>query len=72
MQEALAANGETAPEGSWDPVREPVPDIQELAKDMEAREQEAEAAPRPPRTRLRSRRPLPGTPAAEEPTGESR
>ena len=26
MQEALAANGDTAPEGSWDPEREPIPD----------------------------------------------
>jgi uncharacterized protein YqhQ len=37
MQEALAANGDTAPEGSWDPVRQPIPDAQELAKEMEAR-----------------------------------
>ncbi len=37
MQEALAANGETAPEGSWDPVREPIPDAAELARDVEAR-----------------------------------
>ena len=37
MQEGLAANGETAPEGSWDPPREPIPDADELAKEMEAR-----------------------------------
>jgi len=37
MQEALAANGDTAPEGSWDPVREPIPDAGELARTMEAR-----------------------------------
>jgi uncharacterized protein YqhQ len=38
MQEALAANGEIAPEGSLDPEREPVPDAKELAADVEARE----------------------------------
>jgi uncharacterized protein YqhQ len=37
MQEALAANGDTAPLGSWDPVREPIPDAGELAREMEAR-----------------------------------
>jgi uncharacterized protein YqhQ len=37
MQEALAANGDTAPAGSWDPVREPIPEAGELAKEMEAR-----------------------------------
>jgi uncharacterized protein YqhQ len=37
MQEALAANGDTAPEGSLDPVREPIPDAKELARDVEAR-----------------------------------
>jgi uncharacterized protein YqhQ len=37
MQEALAANGEEAPNGSLEPVREPVPDVKALAKDMEAR-----------------------------------
>jgi uncharacterized protein YqhQ len=37
MQEALAANGDTAPEGSWDPEREPIPDAGELARTMEAR-----------------------------------
>ena len=78
MQEALAANGETAPDGSWDPVREPVPDIQELAKDMEARELEAEAALKAAKDSpvIAAGSPaataLPGTPAAEEPTGESR
>ena len=44
MQEALAANGDTAPEGSWDPVREPIPDVGELAKEMEARLDAEEAA----------------------------
>jgi hypothetical protein len=37
MQEALAANGDTAPAGSWDPAREPIPEPGELAKEMEAR-----------------------------------
>lgn len=37
MQEALAANGDTAPAGSWDPAREPIPDVGELAREMEAR-----------------------------------
>ncbi len=37
MQEALAANGDTAPEGSWDPPREPIPDATELAHSVEAR-----------------------------------
>ena len=44
MQESLAANGETAPEGSLDPVREPIPDAEELAKEMEARLEAEEAA----------------------------
>jgi uncharacterized protein YqhQ len=44
MQESLAANGETAPEGSWDPPREPIPDADELAKEMEARHEAEEAA----------------------------
>jgi uncharacterized protein YqhQ len=37
MQEALAANGDAAPEGSLDPLREPIPDAKELARDVEAR-----------------------------------
>ena len=44
MQEGLAANDDTAPEGSWDPVREPIPDVEELAKEMEARLEAEEAA----------------------------
>ncbi len=44
MQEGLAANGETAPAGSLDPVREPIPDAGELAKEMEARLDADEAA----------------------------
>jgi uncharacterized protein YqhQ len=47
MQEALKANGDTAPAGSWNPEREPIPDAGVLAKDMEARidaEEAAEAA----------------------------
>jgi uncharacterized protein YqhQ len=44
MQESLAANGETAPEGSLDPVREPIPEVDELAKEMEARLEAEEAA----------------------------
>jgi hypothetical protein len=44
MQEGLAANGDTAPEGSWDPPREPIPDVDELAKEMEARLDAEEAA----------------------------
>jgi hypothetical protein len=64
MQEALAANGETAPEGSWDPVREPVPDAEALAKEMELRESTATATAEAGGTLT--------TPAAEEPAGESR
>ena len=43
MQEGLAANGESAPAGSWDPEREPIPDAEELAKEMEARLEAEEA-----------------------------
>ena len=38
MQEALNANGEQAPDGSLDPVREPMPDHKALARDVEARD----------------------------------
>ena len=44
MQQALAANNDTAPEGSWDPATEPIPDPEELAKEMEARYEAEEAA----------------------------
>jgi uncharacterized protein YqhQ len=44
MQVALAANGETAPSGSLDPAREPIPDVGELAREMEARLEAEEAA----------------------------
>ncbi len=44
MQEALAANGETAPAGSLDPAREPMPDTDALAADINRREEEAAAA----------------------------
>jgi uncharacterized protein YqhQ len=44
MQEALAANGETAPAGSLDPERQPLPDAGELAKEVEARREAEEAA----------------------------
>jgi uncharacterized protein YqhQ len=44
MQEALAANGETAPDGSDDPARSPMPDPAELAREMEARLAAEEAA----------------------------
>jgi uncharacterized protein YqhQ len=44
MQEALAANGETAPEGSLAPETVPMPDAGELAKEMEARAAAEEAA----------------------------
>jgi uncharacterized protein YqhQ len=44
MQEALAANGDVAPDGSWDPVREPIPDAGELARDVEARRAAEDAA----------------------------
>jgi uncharacterized protein YqhQ len=44
MQVALAANGETAPAGSLDPAHEPVPDVGELAREMEARIEADEAA----------------------------
>jgi uncharacterized protein YqhQ len=43
MQEAIAANGETAPDGSADPVREPIPDARELARDVESRASTAAA-----------------------------
>ncbi|MBX3028684.1 MAG: DUF1385 domain-containing protein [Chloroflexi bacterium] len=43
MQEALAANDETAPEGSFDPERQPMPDPEELAREMEARLEAEEA-----------------------------
>lgn len=33
LHEALAANGETAPDGSLDPLREPIPDLKALADD---------------------------------------
>jgi hypothetical protein len=45
MQEALAANGDEAPEGSWDPVREPIPDAGELARSVEARMAAEQAGP---------------------------
>ena len=44
MQEALAANGETAPDGSLAPLTVPMPDAGELAKEMEARAAAEEAA----------------------------
>lgn len=37
MHEALSANDDVAPEGSWDPVREPIPNAAELARSVEAR-----------------------------------
>jgi uncharacterized protein YqhQ len=43
MQEGLAANGDSAPAGSWDPPREPIPDAGELAREMEARIEAEEA-----------------------------
>ena len=44
MHEALAANGETAPEGSLVPEREPMPDATALAKEVEARQADEGAA----------------------------
>jgi len=44
MQEALAANGESAPAGSLDPQREPIPDAGELAREVGARREAEEAA----------------------------
>jgi uncharacterized protein YqhQ len=44
MQESLAANGDVAPAGSWDPVREPMPDAGELAREMGARIEAEERA----------------------------
>lgn len=44
MHEALAANGDVAPVGSWDPTREPIPDAGELARDVEARQAAEESA----------------------------
>jgi uncharacterized protein YqhQ len=72
MQEALAANGESAPEGSLDPEREPVPDAQQLAADVEARDRESEAAaassPSPA-----AASPVAALPTAtEDPTGDRR
>lgn len=72
MQEALAANGETAPEGSLDPEREPVPDVHALAADMEARDKAAEAATATTATAAGPPVPIVGAPAAEEPTGDLR
>ena len=53
MHEALAANGETAPDGSAVPERVPMPDANELARDMEARRPRARPMDR--RCRPRSR-----------------
>jgi len=72
MQEALSANGETAPDGSLDPEREPVPDVQELAADIEARDKEAEAAAVASASAGPGTSTIPGTQVAEEPVGESR
>jgi uncharacterized protein YqhQ len=73
MQEALAANGEQAPAGSLDPVREPVPDVHDLAKDMDTREKEAAAALlAATEAEARGGGVQAGTAAAEEPAGESR
>ena len=44
MHEALAANGDVAPAGSWDPAREPIPDAGALARDVEARQAAEESA----------------------------
>jgi uncharacterized protein YqhQ len=68
MQEALAANGEEAPGGSLDPVREPVPDVKTLAADVEARAAAAATATTPAVTS--SAPVMPGS--AEEPTGDAR
>ena len=64
MQEGLAANGETAPEGSLDPVREPIPDVEELAAEMEAR-LEAEEATEKAATESAAPADLEDAPAAE-------
>jgi uncharacterized protein YqhQ len=37
MHEAMAANDDVAPDGSWRPGTEPLPDAAELARDVEAR-----------------------------------
>ena len=47
LQEALAANGDTAPEGSWDPEREPIPDARKLAEDVGSRSADVEGADEP-------------------------
>jgi hypothetical protein len=47
LQEALAANGDAAPEGSWDPEREPIPDARRLAEDIESRSADVETADEP-------------------------
>jgi len=43
MHEALAANGEAAPEGSLEIERVPMPEAKDLARDVEARNDEATA-----------------------------
>jgi uncharacterized protein YqhQ len=45
MQEALAANDDTAPAGSLDPLREPIPDARELAREVEAQSDPAPDGP---------------------------
>ena len=87
MQEALAANGEAAPEGSLDPEREPVPDVHALAADVEARDQATGATATTTATGATATTtaagvtaaataapaaPIIGAPAAEEPTGDLR
>ena len=44
MRAALTANGDEAPEGSWDPQSVPIPDAGELARDVEARQSAEEDA----------------------------
>ncbi|HSM33229.1 MAG TPA: DUF1385 domain-containing protein [Anaerolineae bacterium] len=61
MQVALAANGETAPSGSLDPASEPIPDVGELAREMEARLEAEEAAAAEAGTPATS-----GTPGSDE------
>ncbi|MFO1539389.1 MAG: DUF1385 domain-containing protein [Chloroflexota bacterium] len=74
MQEALAANGETAPDGSLDPEREPMPDVQALAADQEARldaEERAATAALPDAPAPADGTGGGGTPAADTPAADT-
>lgn len=71
MQEALAANGETAPDGSLEPEREPMPDVKELAADQEARIEAEERAGKDAESGATSAAPA-DAPPPEGPAGDPR